>query len=62
MTETDEIGVYGGLCNRTACREPESYWFNSSTRKWYCVMCASAINLECRRTQEPPLCDFRDEP
>lgn len=55
-----DIGAYGGLCNRTACREPGARWWNSSTRKFYCVMCASRINLECRRFDENPICEYRE--
>jgi hypothetical protein len=56
----EPIGTFGGLCNRTACREPGARWWNSSTRKFYCVMCASRINLECRRMNEPALCDYKE--
>ena len=58
---TMPVGTYGGLCNRTACREPGARWWNTSTRKFYCVMCASRINLECRRMDEDPLCEYRQQ-
>jgi hypothetical protein len=57
---TKPIGTYGGLCNRTACREEGAKWWNTSTRKYYCVMCASKINLECRRMDEEPILEFHD--
>lgn len=38
-------GVRGGACNITACQRPDSaYWFNHSTRKWYCGDCAHELN------------------
>jgi hypothetical protein len=59
-TPNCNAGTYGGLCNRKACREPGARWWNSSTRKFYCVMCASRINMECRRFGEEPICEYRE--
>lgn len=60
--DNGDIGTYGGLCNRTACREPGARWYNTSTRRYYCVMCASRINLECRRFGEEPICSYEERP
>ncbi len=38
-------GEYKGRCNRRACQSPDNVvWYNSSTRAYYCPVCASAIN------------------
>jgi hypothetical protein len=38
-------GHHGGSCNVTACQLPASaFWFNHSTRAYYCETCARAIN------------------
>lgn len=37
-------GLKGGSCNRTACQGPDAYYFNKSTRAYYCKTCADAIN------------------
>lgn len=58
--DRQDIGTHGGLCNRTACRAPGARWWNSSTRKYYCVECACRINQEARRFNEEPLCDYRE--
>lgn len=51
-------GERGGLCNRTACQKPPAYWFNSSTRAYYCNDCAQLINkanfVDCVNHNEPP--------
>jgi len=46
MTELrKDKGVKGGSCNVTACQEPESaFYFNKSTRAYYCENCAREIN------------------
>lgn len=31
-------------CYRSACRQPNATWYNSSTREWYCRSCALKIN------------------
>lgn len=51
-----DIGTYGGLCNRTACRAPGAYYWNESTRKHYCQKCGELINREAAKFGEPPLC------
>lgn len=41
----EDKGVFGGACNVTACQLPDSAtWFNHSTRKYYCVTCATELN------------------
>lgn len=37
-------GHFGQECNRTACNELFAFYFNHSTRKYYCVKCARLIN------------------
>jgi hypothetical protein len=36
-------GEKGGECNRGACSNGEAYWFNKSTRKYYCQHCSLLI-------------------
>jgi hypothetical protein len=40
-------GEKGQRCNRTACQAPGAYWYNHSTRAYYCGTCAELINAEC---------------
>lgn len=60
--EADNIGTKGGLCNRTACRAPDAFWFNHSTRKHYCENCAHDINganrNEAREMYGHELCTY----
>lgn len=43
-------GIKGGDCNVTQCQEPDSaFYFNKSTRKYYCAHCANEINKVNRR-------------
>lgn len=42
--ELEGKGEKGQRCNRTACQAPGAYWFNHSTRKYYCGTCADIIN------------------
>lgn len=37
-------GKLHGNCNRTACQCPDALYFNTSTRAYYCLPCASKIN------------------
>ena len=37
-------GDYGGLCNVTACQKAGAIYYNHSTRKFYCPVCAEKIN------------------
>lgn len=37
-------GLKGQRCNRTACQAPGAYWYNHSTRAYYCGTCADLIN------------------
>jgi hypothetical protein len=38
-------GTRGAACNRTSCQRPASaFWYNRSTRKYYCEYCATRIN------------------
>lgn len=45
-------GVKGQLCNRSACQSPGAYWFNHSTRSYYCGTCADLINRDSQRFQD----------
>lgn len=41
----EDKGQFNGACNVTACQLPNSaVYFNHSTRAYYCVTCATAIN------------------
>ena len=42
--ESVKKGEKGGLCNRTACDNPDASWYNHSTKKYYCSSCAGLIN------------------
>jgi len=48
----EDKGVKGGNCNRTACQAPGAYWFNHSTRAYYCGTCADLINGESRKFKD----------
>jgi hypothetical protein len=37
-------GDYNQECNRTACNNLEAVYYNHSTRKYYCPVCAFHIN------------------
>lgn len=37
-------GELHGSCNRTCCQLPGADYFNQSTRKYYCAVCADLIN------------------
>lgn len=37
-------GIIGGDCNRTSCQAPGAFWFNHSTRAYYCEACAGILN------------------
>jgi len=37
-------GKKGGRCNVTACQQPGAWYFNKSTRAYYCQECANEVN------------------
>jgi hypothetical protein len=37
-------GDYNDICNRTICSNTEAVYYNYSTRKYYCPVCAFYIN------------------
>ncbi len=39
-----KVGIFKGLCNRTACRRPNAEYYNHSTHKYYCNHCAGKLN------------------
>lgn len=57
-------GLKGGHCNVTACQEPGAYYYNKSTRKYYCKYCADRINWPGGRAEvmelfgTPLLCEL----
>lgn len=51
--DPEKGSVYGGECNRTACREVPAMVYNRATFGYYCVPCARAIN---GRAIQNPLC------
>lgn len=42
----DDKGEYMGSCNRSACLKPGAFWYNHSTRKYYCEECAHWLNTD----------------
>lgn len=59
-------GKKGGRCNVTACQEPGAWYFNKSTRAYYCRDCANEINWPGGRADTmalygvPLLCELDD--
>lgn len=55
-------GEKGGNCNRSACQAPGAYWYNHSTRLYYCETCAEILNKDkfnredAQRMYGHPLC------
>ena len=58
---TGAIGVYGGLCNRTACRASGARWYNNGTQAYYCISCAEKINDASEGTSFYPLCTLHTQ-
>ena len=61
-------GEYNQECNITSCQKPNSaVWFNHSTRKYYCPLCAKRLNEDIfnkRDAQEMfghSLCTFEEK-
>lgn len=66
-------GLKGQRCNRTACQAEGAYWYNHSTRAYYCGTCADIINAANGKdsyvidlghpllTLDPDFADKRDE-
>jgi len=56
-------GQVGGSCNRTVCNLGPAEWWNKSTRKYYCRVCAEKINEHDQRAQRrlygTSVCVFR---
>jgi len=47
---TEGKGIQGENCNRTACQKPKSAnYYNTVTRKWYCLQCAREIEKSANR-------------
>lgn len=44
MTNHPDKGKKGGRCNVTTCQAPGAWWYNKSTRAYYCRSCAIRIN------------------
>lgn len=68
-TNAADKGDKGGSCNVTACQRPNSaFYFNKSTRRYYCAECAEKINWPGGRADTmalygtPLLCELDDEP
>ena len=43
-----EKGDKGGECNRTVCENKNAQFYNKSTLKYYCPICARKINEHAR--------------
>lgn len=56
---TPAKGEHGGECNRIACSQELSYWFNETNGRYYCSACAKRFNDVSRRHGERPLCELR---
>jgi len=41
---SESKGELRGECARSVCHSFPATWFNKSTRKYYCLACAVAIN------------------
>lgn len=54
-------GQRGGSCNRRDCQAPGAWWFNDSTRKYYCAECAEAINRWSRIDVKRDICTLDTE-
>lgn len=55
-------GLWAGACNREACQdEGDTFWFNKSTRKFYCGRCARLIN-DANMPADGPLCERPETP
>lgn len=37
-------GIYAGECARSACKNPQANHFNNHDKRYYCGVCATAIN------------------
>lgn len=54
--EKADKGIHGGSCNRRDCQLADSaYFYNLSTKAWYCANCAGLINEGTLRRERLPL-------
>lgn len=57
-------GVHGGNCNISNCQKQNAFYFNKSTKAFYCKKCADEINWIGGRTDTmhlygvPLLCEY----
>lgn len=51
-------GEHGGECQRIACENNESHWFNATNGRYYCAACARTFNEISRRHGQAPLCEL----
>lgn len=49
-------GQKDGNCNVTACQRPGAYWWNTSTRAYYCTSCAREINRWSQHDEGYDIC------
>lgn len=67
MGNHPDKGKKGGRCNVTACQQPGAWYFNKSTRAYYCQDCAREINWPGGRADTmklygvPLLCELEDD-
>jgi hypothetical protein len=51
-------GEHGGECQRIACDNGGSHWYNETNGRYYCAACARTFNEVSRRHGQPPLCEL----
>lgn len=58
-------GKRGRSCNRTICQKPHAYFYNHSTRLYYCQDCAMLLNednrWDARKLFGHDLCTITDD-
>lgn len=64
MENKTDKGILGGSCNRSGCQKPDSaFWYNHTTRMYYCSECAFQINkvnkIDALRIYGHDLCTYQ---
>lgn len=58
-SEVHEKGAHNGICARIACDNARAFWFNPTSGRYYCGVCAKKFNEVSRQNGEAPLCELR---